>query len=139
MLSHLAQVQRQRERIVRDFSEESCPYYEFIVSQDASTFYALLHSNVLVLYHQRFFSHCYHFIHQSFIIRPRLIIIVVPLDVHNSGSFSRQLTGPVLSKILKGPTHFGMSLFGVPSIWMCRESNQTCVPALRSGSLLLIL
>ena len=84
MLSHLAQVQRQRGGIVRDFSEESCSYHEFVVFQDTLTFYALLHSNVLVLCHQHFFLHCYHFIHQPFVIRPRLIITVIPLDVHNT-------------------------------------------------------
>ena len=83
MLSHLAQVQGQRRRIVQDFSEESCPYHESIVSQDVSTFYALLYNNVLILYHQHFFSHCYHFIYQPFIIRPRLIITVVLLNIHN--------------------------------------------------------
>ena len=86
MLSHLAQVQRQRRKIVQGFSKEFCPYHESIVSQDALTFYALLYSNVLVLYHQRFFLHCYHFIHQPFVIRSRLIITVVPLDVHNKWS-----------------------------------------------------
>ena len=84
MLSHLVQVQRQRKEIVQGFSKESYPYYESIVLQSFQTFNALLHGNVFILRYQHLFFHCQHLVHQLFIIRPRLIIIVVPLDIHNT-------------------------------------------------------
>ena len=77
MLSHLAQVQRQK----RNQSEISSKSPVHFVSP--LSFRVLRHS-VHLLYSNVLVQHCQHFIYQPFIIRLWLITIVVPLDIHNT-------------------------------------------------------